>query len=51
MKLASVHRAGVAPHIEALPGRDEFLAALRKQVAVVHETEGLTAPSPPTTGP
>lgn len=43
VKLASVHRAGVAPHIEALPGRDEFLAALRKQVAVAHEMEGLTA--------
>nr|WP_301830171.1 ATP-binding domain-containing protein [uncultured Parolsenella sp.] len=43
VKLASVHRAGVAPHIEALPGRDEFLAALRKQVAAAHEMEGLTA--------
>lgn len=43
VKLASVHRAGVAPHIEALPGRDEFLAALREQVAAAHETEGLTA--------
>lgn len=43
VKLASVHRAGVAPHIEAVPGRDEFLAALRKQVAVAHEMEGLTA--------
>ena len=43
VKLASVHRAGVAPHIEAVPGRDEFLAALRKQVAAAHEMEGLTA--------
>ena len=43
VKLASVHRAGVAPHIEAVPGRDEFLAALRKQVAAAHEAEGLTA--------
>ena len=43
VKLASVHRAGVAPRIEALPGRDEFLAALRKQVAAAHEMEGLTA--------
>ena len=43
VKLASVHRAGVAPHIEALPGRDEFLAALRMQVAAAHEMEGLTA--------
>lgn len=43
VKLASVHRAGVAPHIEAVPGRDEFLAALRKQVAFAHEMEGLTA--------
>ena len=43
VKLASVHRAGVAPHIEAVPGRDEFLATLRKQVAVAHEMEGLTA--------
>ena len=43
VKLASVHRAGVAPHIEAVPGRDEFLAALRKQVTVAHEMEGLTA--------
>ena len=43
VKLASVHRAGVAPHIEAAPGRDEFLAALRKQEAVAHEMEGLTA--------
>lgn len=43
VKLASVHRAGVAPHIEAVPGRDEFLAALRKQVVAAHEAEGLTA--------
>lgn len=43
VKLASVHRAGVAPHIEAVPGRDEFLAALRKQVAAAHEMEGLAA--------
>lgn len=43
VKLASVHRAGVTPRIEALPGRDEFLAALREQVAAAHEAEGLTA--------
>ena len=43
VKLASVHRAGVAPRIEALPGRDEFLAALREIVAGVAEDEGLTA--------
>lgn len=43
VKLASVHRAGVAPRIEALPGRDEFLAALRKVVAGAAEDEGLTA--------
>ena len=43
VKLASVHRAGVAPRIEALPGRDEFLTALREEVAAAHEAEGLTA--------
>ena len=43
VKLASVHRAGVAPRIEALPGRDEFLAALREVVAGASEDEGLTA--------
>lgn len=43
VKLASVHRSGVAPHIEALPDRDAFLAALRERVAAAHDAEGLTA--------
>ena len=43
VKLASVQRAGVTPRIEALPGRDEFLAALREVVAGAGEDEGLTA--------
>ena len=43
VKLASVQRAGVAPRIEALPGKDEFLAALREVVEQAHGTDGLTA--------
>ena len=43
VKLASVQRAGVAPVMEALPGKDEFLARLREEVAAAHEAEGLTA--------
>ena len=43
VKLASVHREGVAPRIEALPGRDEFLAALREEVVSARDDEGLTA--------
>ncbi len=43
VKLASVQRAGVAPVMEALGSRDEFLARLREEVAAAHEAEGLTA--------
>ncbi len=43
VKLASVQRAGVAPVMEALGSKDEFLARLREEVAAAHEAEGLTA--------
>ncbi len=43
VKLASVQRAGVAPVMEALGSKDEFLARLREEVATAHEAEGLTA--------
>ena len=38
VRLASVHREGVAPRIEALPDRDSFLAALREAVAAGGQT-------------
>ena len=43
VKLASVHREGVAPRMEALPDRDSFLAALREVVSAdgnAREAEG-----------
>ena len=43
VKLASVQRAGVAPVMEALGSKDEFLARLREEVAAAHEADGLTA--------
>ncbi len=43
VKLASVQRAGVAPVMEALGSKDEFLARLRQEVAAAHEADGLTA--------
>ena len=43
VKLASVHREGVAPRIEALADREAFLSALRDEVAGAHEDDGLTA--------
>ncbi len=43
VKLASVQRAGVAPVMEALGSKEEFLERLRAEVAAAHEAEGLTA--------
>lgn len=43
IKVASVHRAGVAPRIEALPDRDSFLATLRELVEEASSADGLTA--------
>ncbi len=43
VKLASVQRAGVAPVMETLGSKDEFLARLRQEVAAAHEVDGLTA--------
>ena len=43
VKLASVHRAGVAPRIEALPDRDAFVAALCEAVDAARDADGLTA--------
>ena len=43
VKLASVQRAGVAPVMESLGSKDEFLARLREEVATAHEADGLTA--------
>lgn len=43
IKLASVHRAGVEPDLQALPNKDSFLEALRAKVAATHEESGLTA--------
>lgn len=44
VKLASVHREGVAPLIEALPDRDTFLTRLREAVAsAATNTEALSA--------
>ena len=43
VRLASVHRAGVAPRIEALPDLDTFLATLRGVRDKALDAEGLTA--------
>jgi len=43
VRLASVHRAGVTPRIEALPDKDAFLATLRETVEAARDAEGLAA--------
>lgn len=43
IKVASVHRAGVVPRIEALPDRDSFLTTLRELVEEASSADGLTA--------
>ena len=43
VKLASVHREGVAPRIEALPSRDAFVSELRQAVEAAAGDNGLTA--------
>ena len=43
VKLASVHREGVTPRIEALPDQDAFVTALREEVEAAKGADGLTA--------